>query len=84
VAARPGSWVVIPAGGPAHFYPSLARVLTPAAARAGWHALAACAPSVRAVQSELGAGILRIRPEAVRMTEREHVRAALERVSRQL
>jgi L-seryl-tRNA(Ser) seleniumtransferase len=79
-----GSWTVIPAGGRAHFYPSLVRALTPAAARAGWHALAACTPSVRAAAAELAAGVLRIRPEAVRMTEREHVRAALERVSGQL
>jgi len=79
-----GSWTVIPAGGRAHFYPSLTRTLTPAGARAGWHALAACSPSVRAAASELKSGILRLRPEAVRMTEREHVRAALERVSGQL
>jgi len=83
LAGGAGSWTVIP-GGRAHFYPSLARTLKPAAARGSWHALAAHVPSVRAVQSELMAGILRIRPEAVLMTEREHVRAALERVSGQL
>lgn len=80
LAGRLPGWRLTPARQTAHFYPSLACTLTPAAARSGWQALAAQAPSVRAAQSELTAGVLRIRPEAVRPAERDLVGTALARL----